>query len=332
MNNLENINLDSIPITPSLENIAPIEPEPSSRSKKILTRAAWVGFGIFSLLFFTMIKLPDDRLKGFIEGNIAMVLGQKGITFTSTESKLSYLFGVSYSMKNVTLNLPSTSVPIRIDKIEVSPSLLSSALGRYSGGFSVRNGEGSLSGSFSMRGQNFSFSFKSKKLDLGKLGLLPIAAGIQGGAVLDGNGSISGDPNSPATLDGSININLSKVVIEPQTIAGFSVPKLNISEGIAEVSIDKAKATLKTLRLGKTGNPSDDLQGTITGDFALGKTWESSTMNLKAHFSLSEGIMKAFILLDAILGGGKQPDGSYSFNLIGPIESPMPTPVPPGGG
>jgi type II secretion system protein N len=301
------------------------------RSQVILKRAGWAGFGLICMIFFTIIKLPEDRLKGFIEGNLSNLLAQRGISFTSNESKISYFLGVTYSMKNVTVNLPSTTVPIHIDRLQITPSILSSIIGRFGGAFIIDNGDGNLTGSFSTKSTNIDVYFKAKKLNLGKLGVLPIAAGIQGSAILDGTGTVSGDPAVPSTLEGNINIILSKIVIDPQTISGFAIPRLGISDGVADLNIDKAKAVIKTFRLGKPGNAADDLQGTVTGDISLGRSWEASSLNLKTHFGLSESIMKAFVLLDAILGGGKQADGAYSFNISGPLENPMPTPVGPGG-
>jgi hypothetical protein len=113
---------------------------------------------------------------------------------------------------------------------------------------------------------------------------------------------------------------------------GFNIPKIAVSESVADVTFGKGKATLKTVRIGKTGNTAEDLRGTVTGDLLLAKSWDSSTLNLKIRFSLAESILKSFMLLDAILGAGKQPDGSYAFNLTGPLSAPMPIPIPPGGG
>lgn len=325
--------LNPIPSLPSLEdalNPIPVVEDPNpplTTSQKIINRAGWIAFGLFLLIFFTIIKIPDDRIKGLIDGNIANFLSQKGITYSASETKLSYLFGISYTLKGVTLNFPSQSAPGHIDEISVSPSLLSLLIGKTGGSVDVSNAGGSLSASFSSRNTSFSSSFKIKKLDIGKLGVLPIAVGIQGSAVIDGEGSVSGDMQIPSSLDGKVSLRLSKGVIDPQTFFGFSVPRIGISEGTVEVVFDKSKATIKTFHLGKTGNAADDFQGTLTGDVTLGKQWESSTLNLKTHFTLSENIMKAFILLDTILGSGKQLDGSYAFSLGGGVLTPFPTPI-----
>jgi type II secretion system protein N len=299
---------------------------PEPRSKKILRNSAWVLYGIFCLIIFTLFKMPEDRLKATIENQISGFLSSRDITYTAGETKLSFLFGLSYTMRDITLNLPPPANKAHIDKIQVSPSLLPLLFGKIGGSVDINNGDGNLSSSFSVKNSEVSVSFRVKKLDLGKLGLLPLLAGIQGSALLDGNGSISGDMNLPSTLTGDVKANIAKINIEPQSLMGFSIPKLQISEGIVDLDINKAKATIKTLRVGKTGS-SDDIQANITGDADLGKNWYSSNLNLKAKFSLSESILKSFVLLDAILGIGKQPDGSYGFTITGPVTSPMPAPL-----
>jgi hypothetical protein len=99
-----------------------------------------------------------------------------------------------------------------------------------------------------------------------------------------------------------------------------------------DVEIDKAKVTIKTFQLGKASNTTDDVHATVSGDLTLGKQWESSNLNAKATFSVSDNVKKAFVLLDALLGSAKQPDGSYAYSLTGPISAINPLPLGGGGG
>ena len=120
-------------------------------------------------------------------------------------------------------------------------------------------------------------------------------------------------------------------MIDPQTIVGFAIPQLAISEGLIDVGFDKAKAVdPQRFTLGKPGATTDDLHGTITGDASLSRTWPASNLNVRADFGVSQNVLHAFVLLDALLGAGKQPDGSYSFKLNGPFNALNPTPIAPG--
>jgi type II secretion system protein N len=302
-----------------------------SPTKRFAKIAGWISFGILCLTFFTLLKLPEDRLKAYIDGNIAAALAEKGISFIATEGRLSFLFGLSYTMKDVTLNFPPPSSQVHIDKIEISPSLLPLILSTYSGKMWIENGKGELSGSFSIKKTQFSLSYKAKKLELQKLGIMPFVAGVQVAATIDGSGTLSGDHTNPSVLEGEAALTLTQISLEPQSIAGFSVPQLSVSDAIAEIKAEKGKAVIKTFRVGKP-SPSksgvlDDIQGAITGDITLAKQLEASQVNLKLHFTFSENVMKSFVLLDALLGAGKQPDGSYSFTLTGPLMSPIPAPA-----
>jgi type II secretion system protein N len=234
-------------------------------------------------------------------------------------------------MKDITLSFPPPQEPIHIDQISVSPSLLSALTGKMGASVRVENKGGTLRASFKspMRGPSgpVSFSFDSSNMDLGSLGVLPAMTGIRGSATVNGEGTVDGDTSAPTTLNGKIKADLSKIVIDQQTFMGFSIPRLIVSEGKADIDIKQGKAMIKTLRLGKPGSTTDDIRANVTGDVTLGRNLGYSTLNVKTDFSLSQNVLKAFILLDAILGPAKQADGSYAYQLTGPVNGPNVVPM-----
>lgn len=303
-----------------------LDTPPPTQFKKIMHILGWVGAALFFLLFFTWMKLPDDKIKNYISGRLNAELASEGISFTAAESELSFLLGTSYVLKNVTLNFAPPTPSVKLERLEFSPSILSFLIGKMGGEIKIQNGEGRLRGAFSFRGSKGSVRFKADKMEIEKLGVIPMLIGIQLAGLIDGEASLEGDMNIPNTVEGSIHIFLKKVDMPPQSIAGFSTPKVFISEGEFETQLEKGKALIKTLKLGKTGT-ADDLQATLTGDLTLSKTWQSCTLNTKAKFSVSENVTKSFVLLDAILGPGKQTDGSYNYALTGPFDGLVPTPL-----
>jgi len=306
---------------------------PPTRSKKWLTILGWSGVTLFFLIFFTLAKLPDQRIKSYLDSQIAAQLSPKGISFSSKSGSISLLFGLTYTMKDISLNLPPPLPSGYIDRMDISPSLIPMLWGKTGGSFSIQNKDGFIQGNFSVsssqKGDFVKLSYQAKNLDLGRMGVLPILAGIQGSGTLSGEGRFAGDLNAPNTWDGTIGLNLSKFVLDSQSIMGFSVPRVGISDSVAEITFDQGKGKVKSLRLGKPGNSADDIHATLSGDLVLGKRMDASTMNLKTNLSLSETVTKAFILVDALLGPYKQADGSYTFMLSGPLDSPMPGPVAP---
>ena len=291
-----------------------------------LVKVGWFCLGLFSLLFFTILKIPEQKIKIYVENTLINTLAQYGYTLSTIESQFSLLF-LTYSLKGVTLQGPPPAPLARADRIDVSPSLFSLLTGKSGGNFTIYQESGILKGSVAVSHSRFSLSYQAKKFDIGKVKLLPMTAGILGGGILNGNGSIQGEFNSPSSWEGDLLIDLEKIQIEPQSIVGFSVPRISISEGTTQIVFEKGKANVKVLRMGKLDNLADDLRGSLAGDLVLGKTWDLSTLNLKTDFTFSDNILKAFVLLESLLGPGKHPDGKYHFAITGSVQGPIYTPV-----
>jgi type II secretion system protein N len=309
------------------------EPTPS-RFKRALKTFGWISLGMFCLLLFTLLKLPEDKIRNYVQGMISSQLSSQGITLNANQSSLSIGFGVSYTMKDITLSFPPPQEPIHIDQVSVSPSIFSAIMGKMGASVEVENKGGTLRATFNtpMSGANgpVSFSFNCNNLDLGSLGILPAMANLRGSALANGEGHLDGDTSLPSTLNGQFKLDLAKIVIDQQTLFGFSIPRLTVSEGKGDIEVNGGKAIIKTLRLGKPGSTTDDVKANVTGDVVIGKNLPYSTLNLKTDFNLSQNVLKAFVLLDAILGPAKQADGSYAYTITGPLNSPNPVPV--GGG
>lgn len=300
-----------------------------SRAKVWGKRVLWGFFAILCLIFFTVLKLPEDRIKNYIRGTIASVLSTQGIGFASTQEFLSIGWGVSYVLKDVTLTIPPAGDTVHIDQISVAPAIIPALMGKLGGSFWIKQGMGSINGTVSMRGEVIDADVSLGSFEVQKTGLLPALAGVQVNATITGKANFHGDPNQPSGWEGKADLDLKNVGLEQQNIMGFSIPRVTVSTGKVDVVIERSKLTFRTLQLGKSGNATDDLQATLTGDIQLAKQWNTSVVNTKANFSLSPAILKSFAILDAILGAGKQPDGSYSFQFNGPMMAVTPSPLGP---
>lgn len=299
---------------------------PRSKGRKALSTTGWVFFFLFCLALFTLFGLPQTRIKSFIQGSINNALAQQGITLSAAEASLSFLFGISYTMKDVTLAFPPPKPPARLDRVEVSPSILPLLIGKLSAKVRVDQGDGFLKAWISSRKGTGSAALQLKDFDLGKSGLLGAAAGVGGTAVISGKAELEGDPSAPSSADGNVNFEIKKLSLDAQSIQGFAVPKLNVSGGTVELEIAKGKATIKRLQLGKVGSPTDDIAVSATGSISLAKQLDGSTLDLRVHFSLSQAVTKAFVLVDAILGSAKRSDGTYGYKITGPAYSPSTVP------
>jgi type II secretion system protein N len=304
---------------------------PPSAFKKTLSFIAWCSFGFSCLIFFTIIKLPDDRLKEIIQGNIASALSPRGITMTTGKSAISIFPRVAYSMSDVTLNFPPPQASTHIDHIEVAPSLMSFLTGKLGASVSIDNGDGSLGLVAAFRGSRATIKFNADKMDLGKLGVLPALAGISGSLVITGKGSLSIDGDALNQTDGEGQLALSHIVIDSQQVAGFNIPKISISQGKLDMDMNQGRGVIKSLSLGQASSSTDDIKANFSGDLNLGKNLQASTINVRGTFSLAPTVLKSLSLVEMILQPGKQPDGSYSYKIAGPLLSPNPSPAGPNG-
>ncbi|OFZ01484.1 MAG: type II secretion system protein GspN, partial [Bdellovibrionales bacterium GWB1_52_6] len=215
---------------------------PASRSKKLIKRLGWIALGFFCLLAFTLIKLPREQIQAYIHGSITSALAEQGYSLTAGQTQLSYFLGITYSMKEVKLATPTGNV-IRLDQIEVSPSLFPLFVGKVGASYSIQTpGNGKVSGKLAANKKAYATSFKVNSVDLKTSGLLEGLAHLSAAGLVNGSGDLKGDFTNPATTQGDLKLDLTKLIIEQQQIMGFNIPKLSISEGKADVVITQGKA------------------------------------------------------------------------------------------
>ncbi len=308
-----------------------------SRGVQIAKNVGWVAAFIAFLTFFTLAKLPDDRIGGLLLGKASEALSATGgrVELTAERTRISLLLLGRIRFEGLTVRTTSSSgapASVRWDEARLSPSLLDLLLARFGGTINLLGKDGSsLSLAFwSTRGGKFSASVKAEKAELGTagLGLLPILSGIDATLPLTGTIDLSGEASQPASLSGRIQLNIGKTELPAQRVSGFPLPGIRFDDGEIRATFAQGSAKIESFRLGKMERETDDLRGTATGDIALARSWDSSQLNLKARVRFSESILKSLFLLDALLGPGKQPDGSYSIQLTGPLDAPQ---MQPGG-
>ncbi|MEK6706573.1 MAG: type II secretion system protein GspN [Bdellovibrionota bacterium] len=325
----------SLPPTAEEPQQAPANPETPGEnsggsfwSKKPIRTALWILTATALLIMFTVVKLPEDRIKNYVNGTLSYFLAENGMSFSASESWVSIGLGISYVMKNVTLNLPPPEQPVQIEHVTFSPSLIPMIFKNYGGKLKIQSGESLANVSFSVKNTKLSASLDIDKLDLAKSGLLAALLGLKGTGSLDASAVIKGDYSNPSTMNGNANIHFKKFALDQQTIKGFSFPPIFISETLLELDIKSGKAVLKKGNIGKADNAADDLQATLSGDMTLASDLEESQLNIQSRFKISANILKSFILIDTFFAAGKQPDGSYTVEITGPLNSPMPKAVP----
>lgn len=305
------------------------------RPKKIIRWLGWSVFGFASLLLFTLTKLPEDKIVGWIQNSASSVLASRGATLTVGESGLSLIRGFALVMKDVRINYGGEAAPSIFSRVILSPSWVSLLTARLGVKVVLEQGASEAVIRAATRGKSDSIELQLSQFDLGKSGLLSLALSgssrPQADMVLDGKAELQGAMSDPSSWQGGTDFTLSKIQIPNQAFMGFQIPKLTVSDGALAVELQGGKLKLKSVRLGKTTGGNDDIKLQATGEVSLGKTMDASQVNFQLAFSFSKTVTQAFSLLDAFLGAGKQADGSFKYSLTGPLLSPAFTPIGPTG-
>lgn len=281
---------------------------------------------VFLILFLTLFKLPQARITALLQGYVQVALDPYGIYVTDRGRELSTLHGFRYTLDHPTLEF-ADQTRVDLDSLVVTPNFAPLLKGRMGVNATLRQGPASIVLDGAGRGDKIDAKLDLDHVDLGKFGVLAYFGGLKGSGQITGNLNVVGTLSDPTTLTGGINLKIKNLKLDEQTLMGFQLPPLSVSEGTIVIDIKDGKLVLKTFQLGKG---EDDLVFNMTGDIALNRFLNASTLNLKTTFSFSEKVKQSLSLLDSLLSGAKMADGKYAYKLTGSIGSPFPIPNPTG--
>lgn len=299
--------------------------ESPSALKRLAQNLGWFGFFFGLLIVFTIVKMPGDKIHAYVQAQVAQGLSREGIGFTAESGGFDLGFGVGYRFEGVTLTPRPPAQPVRLSSLRAQPAILQLLSGRLGGRVTAETGGGTIDVAASMPKPGASgrteASFELQDVDLGKSGIFGMLGGIQGKAVAKGDGALQGDPQDPKTLNGDLKLDLQKIVVNEQSLYGFKIPQLSISNARIDLQVTEGRAAIKTFQIGKEGS-NDDFIATLTGDLMLRGGLANPDLQIKAKFKISDKVKQAFTLIDALLGAGRQPDGSYAYTISGPLSGP----------
>lgn len=290
----------------------------------------WIGFSVFflsALICFTLVKVPQAKIHGWILGTLNQQMNPMGMSISADEGKIALGLGLRYEMSGVRITKVMSQKSLRFSRLEVAPAFLPLLQGKLGVTFTLEEGSGVISGIFLTRGEDFETTINIENLNLGRMGVLPTLADVEGTAEIKGVIEIMGTINQPSSFNGKIELNLAKIVIDNQKISGFQIPRTAISDGVININIGAGKANFNSFRLGKPGG-IDDMNATLSGDVKLMKIIDSSEANLKVKFGFADRyrLEKTISLMDSLLGMFKLPDNTFAMKLVGPLYSIQPTP------
>lgn len=311
------------------------KPKPSFLKRMVKT-LGWSGFGLVCLIGFTILKFPETRIKNLIMGHLSSALAPMGVTLTATETNLSLWRGPRLILTEVTLSLPPPNLPLRLEEIEVAPSMLALFRGRWGASISVE-GIAKTNSSFSVqasvpmkdgltsaRDLDLTADFNNWNiLQFGIPASLPVK--LSGQFPLSGSLHFRGNTSIPNTWDTKGNLSIKNMSIEQINVMGMLLPMIRVKDGEIKWDGGGSKIAVEKIRLGSL---MDAFFAEMSGDVMLGASTASSTLKLKTKFKPSPELSRAVSILDMLLGQYKQADGAFAFELAGPLLQPMPQPLP----
>lgn len=280
----------------------------------------------FFLILFTLTKLPETKMTSLVQGYMQKNLDPFGIYITDQGRSLSIWRGFQYRLEKPTFEL-SDGTKIEGSELILQPSW--SSLLKAKLGATVRfvQNSGELDVTVAGRGDSFSLAGNLSQLSIAKLGLLSYAGQIKGNGFLSGNIQIDGSVSDLQNLAGNILIQLKNLELDEQSIMGFQLNSMKVADGAIDIELKGGKALFKNVRLGKPGS-ADDLNAQVSGEVTLNRYLNSSALNLRAIFGLSENVKQKLSLIDSILGAARQKDGRYAYKIGGTLSAPFPMPEP----
>ena len=297
---------------------------PSASAKSPAKIAGLAFFFILLVLFLTMLKLPEARITGFIQGMVQSALDPYGIYLTDRGRELSILSGIRYRLEHPVVELPDQT-RVEFDEMIVEPKLSSLLTGKLGVHAELRQGSSQIRVDAAGKGEKLDAEVFLESVDLGKLGVFTFAAGLKGSGVVSGEIKVAGSLTDLSSLNGALELKLKKLRLEEQNVMGFQLPLIQVNEGDLQVDIKAGKLQMKNVQIGKG---MDDLRVQVTGDLGLNRYLNASTLNLRAVIGLSEKLRQSLALIESLMGSAKTPDGRYAYKLSGTLGAPMPMPDP----
>ncbi|MBC7396929.1 MAG: type II secretion system protein GspN [Bdellovibrionales bacterium] len=301
---------------------APETPVPEASGNKILKTLGLSALFIFLLVIFTLLKLPETRVTGLMQGQLQAQLDQYGIYISDRGRELSLWSGFRYKLDHPTLEF-ADQTRVELDSLSVSPKFSSMIQGKMGINAEVRQGSAIINFDGTGRGDIVDAKIDLNQVDIGRFGLLAYAAGLKGSGTISGNIQVAGTLSDPTTLNGMIDLKLRSFKLDEQSLMGFQIPSMNISEGTIKLDIAGGKLLIKTFQLGKG---VDDLVLNLSGDIVLNRYVNASQLNLKAVFALSDKVRQNLAILESIISGAKTSDGRYAYKISGTLAAPNPVP------
>ncbi len=290
----------------------------SARRKKMALKGlAYLVFFLVSVIFFTLIKIPDSAIANYIlnEAN------RSSTAYSFTAEKISVRFfplpHVQIEKLGMEPRFPGAGLPIALDEARIYPNPFT-----LGASFSADAYKSKIKGAASMN----SFLLESEDLDLAKL--TPLA---QSGLDLKGLVSslyvqLSMENQRIGTASGEIRLQGKYFFFDPTSFGlPVTLPILNL--GDLDVLGTASRGQVRIDRF-KLGSPGKDLEVQVaSGTIALNDVMLNTRYDFHLLLKPSAALEKAVPLLPSMLStmATKRADGFFGIKLAGKLSDPVPS-------
>ncbi|MBI2606263.1 MAG: type II secretion system protein GspN [Deltaproteobacteria bacterium] len=299
-------------------------PGPAERPRRRAFFLAVFGFAVF--LVFLVMKLPEARIRNLIIAHIRIFAQEQGLSFSAEKVRIGILMGPTVKIHGAELkSVDDEKQNLKIPYVRIRPRLFSLLTSMKTASIHAELLDGTISGAAGASPSAIKTELELRTLNLGQAALLRKFLGLQVEGKINGTLKILFDHVSPQKSDGKIRLFLDGIAVPAQAYMGFNLPQINIVSAHVDAGIAGGKLVINEFNVGKDIK-AEDLVAKVTGDVILAGLIDQSRVNIKAVFEISNRVITAFPLLDALIGTAKGSDGKYTYRISGVLSALEPSP------
>jgi type II secretion system protein N len=290
-------------------------------------------YGAFFVVAF-LLALRQTLPAAAIKDRLVLEAAQRGWQLDAAEAGPAGLVGVG--LREVTLK-DRAGLAIPIESLDASLVLGSLLRGRLRVALAAHVYEGTIKGSFDVRGAPQEVDLAIDRVDLSRAIPLRKAAGVDLDGLASGTARLSLPADAAAPPTGRADLTVAgaglaggKVPV-PGMASGLTIPKLALGQLTAALKLEGGKATFE--KLGTSGGDAivvaDGLTVTVQPKLEFAPIFGKVSLRLEDAFAQKPEGKTLKSLVDLALSAGKGKDGSYSLQVFGSLGHPQARPAAP---
>lgn len=288
-----------------------------------------LGYGavaLVSFVIFFMTLFPYEQLNSRLVGEIEQSLGGEfHVKIGRIRARpLAHVTARDIEILKGEAGLTSL---IKIDKIGIGVSLLSTLFGSPKFGFDIRQGEGELEGDFKSGSEAWRVEADLDDWNIGNMPFMKQEVGLELSSRVDGDVDLELFKADPIRHQGVLRLKVKELKVLPSKFhvgdpgqgLEIDLPELELAkkhDSGMEFQVGKGKVEIKKFAL--TG---DDLNLTAEGELFIARDLRDWRLDIKGKFKPSEKMATAAQVL-FIVDKQKDADGYYPFAISGRFARP----------